>query len=513
MLNLNVSGKWLRKNVWGCFGLVIGLMLAPAFNAFADPTLKYSNVFSFDLNTTAAGVVEAQVSGTSYLYGTTTSTSKSYGGAIYRVGLNGGQPTVVYQLQDTDGYNPTAGLMVTTDPSDNKIYLYGATLYGPRVGNTLTAGTGTLYRVLLDGTNYQTLYTFSAFSDSTALSNADGAYPSFALIDGGDGYAYGVTKQGGDHGTGTVFRVKLDGTVFQVLHTFAALGSDGLNASGEGAYPSASLVLANGRLYGVTSGGGANKWTESSSTSNGVTSEVSAGTGTIFSLNTDGTDFQTIYNFSELDSTGTGRNPDGAVPKGALLLDAQSGLLIGTASLGGSPVDGTTIGYGTVFSVQTDDTPEGTTVTILHAFTGTDGSGPIDNLLAATDGLIYGVTGAGTNSSTTPYSAYGTVYSIDTTGNFNLAHGFTTGEVSSLTSGLIEASDGNFYGAAAYYGACTYYGAVYRVSLNGLTTSNPYASCTTTSSSGGGSMNGGLLWLLAALGLAPPVRRRVFGFN
>jgi uncharacterized repeat protein (TIGR03803 family) len=512
VLNSTMRGQ---KSVWCCLGVCLGLLTAPAFNAEADATLTFSTVFAFDLNSTAAGVVDAQVNGTHYLYGSIINTSLSYGGAIYRVGLNGGAPQTIYQLKDTDGYDPSAGLLVATDPSQSKTYLYGATKYGPKVGNVTNTGPGTLFRVAPDGTGYTTLHTFAAATNNIYT---EGVSPDFALIDGGDGYAYGVTTSGGTNNTGTIFRMKLDGTVFQKLHDFAALDVNGLNADGQGAVPTASLVLANGRLYGVTQYGGTNPWTSGCST-DGSTTCTTTSTGTIYSLNPDGSDFQTIYNFTPLDtSTGTGatgRNPDGVLPKGALLYEPTSGLLVGTAVAGGQGIDSSsTIGYGTVFSLATDGTPAGTTFTTLHSFTGVDGSSPFGNLMLANDGLIYGMTSGGTNSTTTPYSAYGTVFSIDTSGGFNLAYGFITTDVSGLTGGLIQASDGNFYGTGTSGGACPYYGgAVYRLSSTGSTTTNPYSNCTATTSSGGGSMSPGLLWLLAALGLAPPVRRRLFTFK
>lgn len=518
MLNSNASwaliGKQLRR---GC-ALLVGMVLAPAF-ANAD-NLNYSNVFSFDLNATAAGVVEVNVGGTRYLYGTTVYTSRAYGGAIYRVSPNGGEPQTVYQLQPTDGYNPTAGLLLVTDPADNKDYLYGATINGPRTGNSISAGSGTLYRVLADGTNYQTLYTFSAL-DASTVTNADGAFPAYQLTTDGT-YVYGVTKQGGVNGTGVVFRINLninnpDGIGFVVLHPLSALTTDGTNT--DGAFPSASLTLGpGGRLYGVTGAGGAHTWLQNSATVSSVTTQTTAGAGAIFSLNTDGSDFQTIYSFSDLNTTSSGnsRNLDGAAPRGGLLF--VSGLLIGTASIGGSPADDATkIGYGTVFSLATDGTTAGTTFTTLHSFTGTDGASPTGNLLAATDGKIYGVTTGGTNSTTAPFSVYGTAYSIDSSGTtFTLEHGFTTGEVSSLTGGLIQGTDGYFYGTGTTFGGCSFYGAVFRLSPSNVanaTTPTPYQNCTATGSSGGGSMGGSWLWLVAALGLAPPVRRRIFGLS
>ncbi|PYR33715.1 MAG: hypothetical protein DMF90_19825 [Acidobacteria bacterium] len=56
--------------------------------------------------------------------------------------------------------------------------------------------------------------------------SADGAHPSAALIEAGDGSFYGTASGGGDTGNGTVFRMTADGTV-TVVHSFAGSPSDG----------------------------------------------------------------------------------------------------------------------------------------------------------------------------------------------------------------------------------------------------------------------------------------------
>src|SRR5580704_12910302 len=81
-------------------------------------------------------------------------------------------------------------------------------------------------------------------------------------------------------------------TNFLVLHTFTAPSGTPL-ANYDGASPAAGLALSGQTLYGTTPDGG------------------SAGFGTIFQVNTDGSDFLTLYNF-------TGAN-DGATPMAPLV--------------------------------------------------------------------------------------------------------------------------------------------------------------------------------------------------
>src|SRR5262249_36724863 len=72
----------------------------------------------------------------------------------------------------------------------------------------------------------------------------DSAYPWAGLGDGGDGYLYGTTAQGGPGNVGTVYRVKPDGTGFETVHGFS---------SSDGGSPSSSVVVGgDGYLYGTT---------------------------------------------------------------------------------------------------------------------------------------------------------------------------------------------------------------------------------------------------------------------
>ncbi len=66
---------------------------------------------------------------------------------------------------------------------------------------------------------------------------------------------YGTTGGGGAYGYGTVFKIKIDGSGYEILHSFSADG----NPSGGLSAQVSSLVLANNYLlYGTTYFGGAN---------------------------------------------------------------------------------------------------------------------------------------------------------------------------------------------------------------------------------------------------------------
>ncbi|HMK85308.1 MAG TPA: choice-of-anchor tandem repeat GloVer-containing protein, partial [Steroidobacteraceae bacterium] len=124
------------------------------------------------------------------------------------------------------------------------------------------------------------------------------------------------------------------------------------------------------------------------------------------------------------------------------LIQGSDGNFYGTTTSGGSGF------LGTVFKM----TPSGTE-TVIHAFGpagGTDGGSPIGNLVEASDGNFYGATtGGGANNT-------GTVFMITPAGAETVLYSFgpkggTDGQTPS--GGLLLASDGNFYGLTSTGGA------------------------------------------------------------
>ena len=215
---------------------------------------------------------------------------------------------------------------------------------------------------------------------------------------------------------------------FQDVFDFPATSANTFAAGG--------LTAIGSTLYGTTSG--------AYTTSNGY--------GTIYSLSTDGSNFQTLHTFD-----GT----DGANPNAALTVIGST--LYGTTT--GSRTGQAIVNYGSVFSIAAD----GSSYQTLHAFSGdntpgftsglTDvngaltGTGPVENGLA-----IYSIAPNGTNFQSTSYTTgngggigvppgnvtqvgstlYGTAtggglyndgvaYSVNTNGsNFQILHSFAT---------------------------------------------------------------------------------------
>src|ERR1051325_1866386 len=105
------------------------------------------------------------------------------------------------------------------------------------------------------------------------------------------------------------------------------------------------------------------------------------------------------------------------------------------------------------------------TLTTLHSFNGTDGNSPEASLVQGSDGDFYGTTPLG------GAHARGTVFKIDSTGNLTTLHsfsGFPTDGAAPI-GGLGEGSDGNFYGTTASGGAF-FQGTVFRMNSPGATT-------------------------------------------
>jgi len=99
---------------------------------------------------------------------------------------------------------------------------------------------------------------------------------------------------------------------------------------------------------------------------------------------------------------------EGAGPEAGLVLGIN-GLLYGTTSSGGAS------GNGEVFSLN----PKTRAITVLHAFSGSDGASPQAPLALGSGGTYYGTTFAGGANN------LGTVFSITPSGSFTSLHSFS----------------------------------------------------------------------------------------
>jgi uncharacterized repeat protein (TIGR03803 family) len=123
------------------------------------------------------------------------------------------------------------------------------------------------------------------------------------------------------------------------------------------------------------------------------------------------------------------------------LIEGSDGNFYGTTTLGGGAARGF-CGCGTIFKI----TPAGV-FTTLHTFVQTDGDEP-NGIMQATDGNLYGTTHAGgkLNRLYCQTRGCGTVFKVTTGGVFTSLHSFQVGDGALPYQPPVQASDGTFYG-------------------------------------------------------------------
>jgi uncharacterized repeat protein (TIGR03803 family) len=181
-----------------------------------------------------------------FLYGlTTTGTAASTNaadrnGVIYRVATDGSGYRVIFSFDG--GSSATNGQLPNALIEGRDGRLYGTTRAGgPR-------GAGTVFTIRTDGTGFSILH---AFSTGTAAATT-GAAPDSELVQAGDGYLYGTTIGGGPQGDGIVYRLLPDGSAFEIIFAFNR------NITIRGSRPRGAFFQGgDGYLYGRTEDGGA----------------------------------------------------------------------------------------------------------------------------------------------------------------------------------------------------------------------------------------------------------------
>ncbi len=399
--------------------LLFSLAIFCAAAVIASPAQILTTLHSFDRTDGAnpfAGLFQASDGN---FYGTTYNGGATNEGTVFKITPSG---TLVWvysfcsQPNCTDGALPVGGLIQYSDGN-----LYGTAGYGGANNR------GTVFKITPSGT-LTTLYSFCNLG-----SCADGALPYAGLLLATDGNFYGTTLFGGKNSYGEIFVITPGGSL-TTLYSFCP-------KSGclDGARPSGNLIQgADGRFYGTTQDGGANK-------NNACAVE---GCGTAFAF-TGGGGLTTLYNFCAQNGCTDGQTPNAGV------IQATNGSLYGTTEFGGANSNN-----GTVFKVTTTGT-----LTTLYSFCSVsgclDGQGPTAGLLQATDGNLYGTTSAGGRKGA------GTIYEMNLSGALATIYTFCSQSGCSDGEGpdapLIQGTDGNFYGTT-FIGGAHGYGAVFSLS-------------------------------------------------
>lgn len=256
------------------------------------------------------------------------------------------------------------------------------------------------------------------FTSLLTFDGSDGQWPGIAsLAQGPDGNLYGSTPSGGQspvctafYGCGTIFRITPDGTL-TTLYNFCAQ----TNCS-DGSGPVGGVTLGtDGNFYGTTEYGGANEG------------------GTIFKISPRGA-LTTLYNFCAQANCADGTYADSA------LMQATDGNWYGT-TFGGGIVGCSNYGCGTIFRI----TPKGE-FTSLYSFG--DTGNPAAGLIQGRDGSLYGTTtGSGGGR------GFGLIFKITLSGTLTTLNQLAGGDGADAYAGLLQGTDGNFYGTAAFGGS------------------------------------------------------------
>jgi uncharacterized repeat protein (TIGR03803 family) len=162
--------------------------------------------------------------------------------------------------------------------------------------------------------------------------------------------------------------------------------------------------------------------------------------GTIFAIQPDGTDFRVLHHFDNV----TGANPfEGLTPIGSRFY--------GTTNFGGS------VGVGTVFSINVD----GSDYQMLHEFTdGDDGRRPNAAPILVGDRLVGTAAGAGPHDQ-------GVIFSMELDGSdFQVLHAFEPGEGITPAAGVVLIGD-QLYGATDSGAGVSSHGTIYSISIDG----------------------------------------------
>jgi uncharacterized repeat protein (TIGR03803 family) len=323
--------------------------------------------------------------------------------------------STIYRFQGgKDGENPVGGLAVFNGN------LYGTTFYGGNSRCYSNPGCGTVFVSTTAGQE-QVIHRFHG---------SDGQAPGRPLVVL-NGKLYGTSAGGksgsgscGNGGCGIVFSITPLGHE-RVLYRFKG-GSDG-------AFPQ-GLVVRDGKLYGLTGGGGGNN------------TYCATGCGTVFEVDTAGRE-SVIYRFKG--------GSDGEYPVGSLV--ALRKAFYGVTTLGGVGCD---IGCGTVFAVNKSGKKR-----TVYEFTGApDGSGPQSGLTNVS-GTLYGTTYSG-GSVLGCNVGCGTVFTVRALGREQVLYSFAGAPDGALPNGPLFELNGAFY-STTNIGGSSNLGTIFSVTTAG----------------------------------------------
>ena len=418
---------------WGCPAFLFCVAVT-----IVSPAQTFTTLASFD-GTNGAGPFNVSLAQgfDGNLYGTTNNGGINGAGTVFKITPDGTLEAIYSfcaQSGCADGLQPVVGVILATNGR-----FYGTASLGGVSNEYCQArsGCGTLFQITSGG-KLTTLHSF-AFTDGQSPEG---------LVQATNGNFYGTTFLGGAHSLGTAFQITSSGKL-TTLHNFC----DKTNCA-DGEIPVGALVqTADGDFYGITAYGGVN-----------VSNCFNGSCGTVFKLTPQGT-LTKLYIFCAQTNCADGNQPS------AGLVQATDGNFYGTTFSGGANnncVGGALTRCGTVFKI----TPGGM-LTTLHSFCAeagcADGATPDAGLVQATDGNFYGTAEqGGANGAGTVFYGAGTVFKITPAGKLTTLYSFCTlincPDGNSPVGGLVQATDGSFYGTT-FQGGANNLGTVFKLSV------------------------------------------------
>jgi len=310
------------------------------------------------------------------LYGMTRGGGSSNYGVIFSFDPSSSSYAVLKNFDQTNGANPFNSLMQA----------FNGKLYAMTSGGGLSDA-GVIFSFDPSNSEYLVLKHFN---------NSDGGKPYGSLIQISNGTLYGMTLQGGTSNNGIIFSFDPTSSSYNVIHNFDL-------TNGGGPYFNDVQLNTDGKLYGMTHGGGVHRW------------------GVIFSFDLLTNQYNKLVDIGE---------NHGFYPQGTLCR-AFDGKFYGITYVGGS------LGYGVIFSFDLATS----TYSVVKNFDLANGSNPTGSLIRASDGKLYGMTRFGGASNA------GVIFSFDpSTSTYSVLKNFNNTTGASPSGALMQASNGKLYG-------------------------------------------------------------------
>lgn len=295
-------------------------------------------------------------------------------------------------------------------------------------GSLVKAINGKLYGMTKEGgaNNQGVLFEFNTSSNTFAKildfnTSTTGSFPYGSLIQSSNGKLYGMTGAGGTNYNGVIFEFNPSSSTYTIKYSFS-------NPSTNGAYPYGDLFQAsNGKLYGMTSGGGINN------------------DGVIFEFDPSLSTYNKLFDFDDT---------EGRLPRGNLM-QAANGKLYGMTVAGGILNAGVLFEYDLATSNYTKK---------LDFDNGPLGSKPNGSLMKASNGLLYGMTTfGGANNQGVIFE-----YNRDSL-KYRVLFDFSDSTGYNAYGSLFQATNGKLYGMSIYGGGAINYGVLFEYDITSST--------------------------------------------